>query len=74
MSVQVAAELEAVKGFANPRDRGAVTSPALRAAVNEFLKAHSTPAVSVERDEGKKDTLVRTNREIIVHAIKLEHH
>jgi hypothetical protein len=67
-------ELEAVKGFANPRDRGAVTSPALRAAVHEFLKAHSTPAPSVERDGEKKDTLVRANREILAHAIRLEHH
>ena len=69
-----APELEAVKGFANPRDRGAVTNPALRAAVHEFLKAHSTPPPSVERDEERKDTLVRANREILAHAIRLEHH
>src|SRR5215204_4595494 len=56
-------ELEAVKGFANRRDRGAVGSPALRAAVNAFLKARSTPAPTVERDEEKKDTLVRANGE-----------
>jgi hypothetical protein len=67
-------ELEAVKGFANPRDRGAVGGPALRTAVNEFLKARSTPAPSVERDGEKKDTLVRAKGEILVHVIKLEHH
>jgi serine/threonine protein kinase len=67
-------EMEAVKGFANPRDRGVVSSPGLRAAVNEFLKAHSTPGISVERDEEKTDTLVRANGEILVHVIKLEHH
>jgi serine/threonine protein kinase len=66
-------ELEAVKGFANPRDRGTVSSPALRTAVNEFLKARSTPGVSVARDGEKKDTLVRANGEILVHVIKLEH-
>ncbi len=67
-------EMEAVKGFANPRDRGVVSSPGLRTAVNEFLKAHSMPGASVERDEEKKDTLVRANSEILVHVIKLEHH
>jgi len=66
--------LEAVKGFANPKDRGVVSSPGLRTAVNEFLKAHSTPGASIERDEEKKDTLVRANGAILVHVIKLEHH
>ncbi|MGH9901111.1 MAG: hypothetical protein ACRD68_04640, partial [Pyrinomonadaceae bacterium] len=67
-------EMEAVKGFANPKDRGAVSSPGLRAAVNEFLKAHSSSSSSVERDEDKKVTVVRANGEILVHVIKLEHH
>ncbi len=67
-------ELEAVKGFANPKDRGVVSSPGLRTTVNEFLKAHSTTATSVVRDEETKDTLVRANGEILVHVIKLEHH
>ena len=67
-------EMEAIKGFANSKDRGVVSSPGLRTAVNEFLKAHSTPGASVERDEEKKDTLVRANGEILVHVIKLEHH
>jgi serine/threonine protein kinase len=67
-------ELEAVKGFANAKDRGVVSSPALSTAVNEFLRAHSTPAASVERDGEKKDTLVRARGEILAHVIKLEHH
>lgn len=67
-------ELEAVKGFANPTDRGVVSSPGLRAAVNEFLRAYTTPSVTVARDEEKKATLVRANGAILVHVIKLEHH
>jgi serine/threonine protein kinase len=67
-------EMEAIKGFANSKDRGIVSSPGLRTGLIEFLKTHSTPAASVERDEQKKDTLVRTNSEILVHIIKLEHH
>ena len=41
-------EMEAVKGFANPKDRGVISSPGLRTAVNEFLKAHSSSNASVE--------------------------
>lgn len=67
-------ELEAVKGFVNSKDRGVISSPGLRAAVNEFLQGHSTTAVSVERDEEKKATLVRASGEILVHVINLEHH
>jgi len=63
-----------IKGFANPRDRGIISSPGLRMAVNEFLKAHSSSRSSVERDEGNKETVVRANGEILVHVIKLEHH
>jgi len=67
-------ELEAIKGFANPRDRGIVSSPGLRTAVNEFLKAHSSTKPSVRRDEDRKETIVRANGEILVHVIELEHH
>ncbi len=67
-------EMEAVKGFANPKDRGIISSPGLRTAVNEFLKAHSSPSASVYRDEDKKETVVKANGAILVHVIKLEHH
>jgi serine/threonine protein kinase len=67
-------ELEAIKSFANSRDRGIISTPGLRTSVNEFLKAHSTPSGLVKRDENKKDTLVTANGEILVHVIKLEHH
>jgi len=67
-------ELEAVNGFANPKDRGVVSSPRLRSALNEFLKTHSSTNISVERDVDKKETTVKANDAILVHAVKLEHH
>jgi serine/threonine protein kinase len=67
-------ELEAVKGFVNSRDRGEIGSPGMRTAVNEFLQAHASPTPSVIRDEDKKETTVKANSDILVHAIKLEHH
>jgi len=67
-------ELEAIKAFANPKDRGVISSPALATAVNQFLKAHSSPSSTVERDDDKKETIVKTTGGILVHVIKLEHH
>jgi serine/threonine protein kinase len=67
-------EMEAVKGFANPRDRGVISSPGLQRAVYAFVKAHSSGAPTVERDQEKKQTVVKSNNEILVHVIKLEHH
>jgi len=67
-------ELEAVKGFANPKDRGVISSPGLRSAVNEFLKVHSTSKPTVDRDEDKKETIVKADGDVLVQVIKLEHH
>ncbi len=67
-------ELEAVKGFANAKDRGVISSPGLRSALSEFLKVHSTSKPTVTRDEDKKETFVKADGEILVHVIKLEHH
>jgi serine/threonine protein kinase len=67
-------QLEAIKAFANPKDRGVISSPGLAAAVNQFLKAHSSPSLAVERDDEKKETVVKATGEILVHVIKLEHH
>ncbi len=68
-----APQMEAVKGFVNPKDRGLVSSPGLRTAVNEFLKANSSSKPVVERDEDKKETVVKADGQILVHLIKLEH-
>jgi serine/threonine protein kinase len=67
-------ELESVKGFANKKDRGIISSPGLRTAVNQFLMAHSSPSPSVSRDEDKKETVVKATGAILVHMIKLQHH
>ncbi len=73
-AAQEVTEMEAIKGFANSKDRGVISSPGLRTAVNQFLKAHSSGAPTVERDQDKKETIVRANGEILVYVIKLEHH
>src|SRR6266404_7791671 len=67
-------EIEAVRGFANSKDRGIISSPGLRTAINQFLKAQPSSTSSVERDQDKKETIVRAQSETLVHVIKLEHH
>ena len=73
-SEQEVPELEAVKAFANPKDKGVISSPGLRNAVNEFFKAHTATKPTVERDQNKKETVVNANTPVLVHAIRLEHH
>jgi serine/threonine protein kinase len=67
-------EMEAIKGFANSQDRGIISSPGLRTILNQFLRVHSSSSPSVERNQDKKETVVKANSELLVHAIRLEHH
>jgi hypothetical protein len=66
--------LEAVKGFANPRDRGLISDPELNHAVRDFLQAHQSRRPVSERDEDKKEVVVRSNGAILTHLLRLEHH
>ncbi len=64
--------LEAIKGFANPRDRGLVNSRELNAAVQALLSTHSDSPPIAERSQ--KEVVVRTNGDILAHLLRLEHH
>lgn len=66
--------LEALKGFANPRDRGLIGDPGLNTAVRDFFQTHQNPQPVLERDEDKKEVSVKANGAILVHLLKLEHH
>jgi len=68
------AALEAVKGFANERDRGVVKSPELNAAVRDLLAAPHDPPPVAERDAGQKEVVIRSNGDILPHLLRLEHH
>lgn len=67
-------EMEAVKGFANEKDRGVVSSPGLRTAVSQFLKGQASSKPLVERNADTKETVVRSPNQILIHSINLEHH
>lgn len=66
--------LEALKGFANPRDRGLIGDPGLNNEVRDFLQTHQNPRPVMERDEDKKEVSIKASGAILVHLLKLEHH
>jgi serine/threonine protein kinase len=66
--------LEALKAYANPRDRGLVGDPGLNEAAREFLQAHQNPPPAASRDEDKKEVVLTSNGAILAHLLRLEHH
>jgi hypothetical protein len=66
--------LEAVKGFANPRDRGLIGDPELNDAVRDVLQAHQSLQPVAVRDEDRKEVVLTSNGAILTHLLKLEHH
>ena len=66
--------LEALKVYANPRDRGLVGDPGLNAAARDFLLTHQNPRPAASRDEDKKEVALTSNGAILTHLLRLEHH
>jgi hypothetical protein len=67
-------ELEALKAFTNPRDRGSISDPVLNRAVAGFLSAHQNPTPAVISDQVKRETVVKSSDGMIVYLLGLEHH
>lgn len=66
--------LEALKVFANPRDRGLIGDPELNNAARDFLQAHQNSQPAAERLEDRKEVVLKSNGAILTHLLKLEHH
>jgi serine/threonine protein kinase len=67
-------ELEAVKGFANAKDRGAINDLVLGRRVREFLKTHLAAKTTLENNDGRKQTTIKAQGDLLVQLISLEHH
>jgi hypothetical protein len=67
-------ELEAVKGVANAKDRGAITVPEQLGAVRAFLARSAASTPELERNAETKETVVRGRGDALVHLLRLEHH
>ena len=66
--------LEAVKGLANPRDRGVVGDSALVEGIRAFLGGHAGVSVKATRDEQSRHTVLEASGNVLVSLLKLEHH
>lgn len=73
-SERVVPELEAVKGWANPKDHGAIRDSTQRASVSHYLAPFSAIRPEVERDEASKQTRLKGKGGTLVWMMKLEHH
>jgi serine/threonine-protein kinase len=67
-------ELEALKRWANPEDKGEIKDAAQTTALREFLTRRATPAPDAQRDDETKQTALRAPADLFVKLIKLEHH
>lgn len=67
-------ELEAVKGYTNRQYRGVIENSDLNKAAKSFIEANSTTKPTVEKNDDRIETRVRTSANVIVHLINLEHH
>jgi serine/threonine protein kinase len=67
-------ELEAVKGWANPKDRGAIGNPNQIKSVEQYLAARSATEPEIEKNEATRQTTLKSKGEALVKLVKLEHH
>lgn len=75
-TAQPVPELEAVKGLANPVDRGAILKPEQLAAVRSFMAGAGASKAGVEHvDNGPQDrrTVLRATGDVLVHVVPLAH-
>lgn len=66
--------LEALKGLANPRDRGLISEPDSRVGVRTLLNSPPASKPSVFVDEENREVRLNYNGDTLVYLLRLEHH
>jgi hypothetical protein len=67
-------ELDAVRGYAIEKSKGAIDNPDSNRAVEDFLTKHSASKPIVEKSTDRKQTTVRARGDLLVQLVQLEHH
>ncbi len=73
-SANAVAELEALKKWANPEDRGEIKDVAQAAALRDLFTKNAVAKPDIEKDEVKKQTTIKGKGELLIKLINLEHH
>jgi serine/threonine-protein kinase len=68
------AELEPLKRFANPDDKGEIRDAAQIKALRAFLTTRSAVEPQVTRDEASKQTMVQMKGDVLVKLVNLQHY
>jgi hypothetical protein len=67
-------KLERAKELVNPKDRGLIKAPETASAVRDYLMKFSSSHPEVKKDEDAMRTTVTANGDVLVYALKLQHH
>ena len=65
-------ELEGIKAFASAETIGLITDAQLTKTIKTFLNSHSTAKVTAEK--GETMTTLKAPQDVLVYAVRLEHH
>lgn len=67
-------EMEDVKGWGNPKDKGVIGNPSQIRMVAQYLATNAGAKVEAEREEASRQTMLRGKGKVLVSVVKLEHH
>ncbi|MBI2834133.1 MAG: TIR domain-containing protein [Acidobacteria bacterium] len=66
-------ELESIKAVANPEQQGVIEDARQTRSVQALLASGAASAPAIARDEMLKQTTIRSNANVLVHVVNLEH-
>jgi serine/threonine-protein kinase len=67
-------QLEVVKGWANPQDKGEIKDAKQIGALRDFLAKSSRAEPNSHKDDTTKQTALKNRGELMIKLVKLEHH
>lgn len=73
-AAEAVAELEAVKGVINAKDKGEIVDADKAKAVKLLLEKHSSDKPEAQKDSTNKQTNLKGKGDVLVHLMELEHH
>jgi hypothetical protein len=60
--------------FANDKSDGVISDSRLNTQIKQLIDAHAEPKPTVEKSENRKQTTIKSSRDVAVYLLQLEHH